>query len=65
MAKKNISYREAIAEIELIVKKIENDEADVDELAGNVKRVAELIKICKEKLFKAEKEVKDIIDKID
>jgi len=65
MAKKNISYREAIAEIELIVKKIENDEADVDELAENVKRVAELIKICKEKLFKAEKEVKDIIDKID
>jgi len=65
MAKKSISYREAIAEIELIVKKIENDEADVDELAGNVKRVAELIKICKEKLFKAEKEVKDIIDKID
>ena len=65
MAKKNISYREAIAEIELIVKKIENDEADVDELAENVKRVAELIKICKEKLFKAEKEVKDINDKID
>ena len=65
MAKKSISYREAIAEIELIVTKIENDEADVDELAGNVKRVAELIKICKEKLFKAEKEVKDIIDKID
>jgi len=65
MAKKNISYKEAIAEIELIVKKIENDETDVDELAGNVKRVAELIKICKEKLYKAEKEVKDIIDKID
>ncbi len=65
MAKKNISYKEAIAEIEIIVNKIENDEADVDELAGNVKRVTELIKICKEKLFKAEKEVKEIIDKID
>ena len=65
MAKKSISYKDAIAEIELIVKKIENEESDVDELAGNVKRVAELIKICKEKLYKAEKEVKDIIDKID
>ena len=64
MAKKNISYKEAIAEIELIVKKIESDESDVDELAGNVKRVAELIKICKEKLYKAEKEVKEIIDNI-
>jgi len=65
MAKKSISYKDAIAEIELIVKKIENEESDVDELAGNVKRVAELIRICKEKLYKAEKEVKDIIDKID
>jgi exodeoxyribonuclease VII small subunit len=64
MAKKNIAYKLAIAEIELIVKKIESDEADVDELAGNVKRVAELIKICKEKLYKAEKEVKEIIDNI-
>lgn len=65
MAKKNISYREALAEIELIVGRIENDETDIDELAGDVKRVAELIKICKDKLYKAEKEVKEIIDNID
>lgn len=65
MAKKNITYKEAIAEIEIIVGKIENEETDVDELATNVKRVADLIKICKDKLYKAEKEVKEIIDNID
>lgn len=65
MAKKNITYKEAITEIEIIVGKIENEETDVDELATNVKRVSELIKICKDKLYKAEKEVKEIIDNID
>lgn len=61
MAKKNLSYAEAIAEIEEIVEKIENNELDVDDLAENVKRVAELIKFCKAKLKATEDEVEKII----
>lgn len=64
MAKKKITYKEALEEIEAIVEKIENNDPDVDELAGNVKRVADLIKICRDKLYKAEKDVNEIIDEI-
>ena len=48
MTKTNISYSEAISEIEKILAQIEKEELDVDELTNKVKRVAALLKICKE-----------------
>ncbi|MEO1050697.1 MAG: exodeoxyribonuclease VII small subunit [Bacteroidota bacterium] len=48
--KKEVSYSEAISEVEGIVAKIENAEPEIDELADMVKRAAELVKICKGKL---------------
>ena len=65
MAKKNLSHSQAIAEIESIVEKIENNELDIDELASNVKRVAELIKFCKAKLKSTEEEVEQILKDFD
>jgi exodeoxyribonuclease VII small subunit len=61
MAKREITYSEAIAEIESIVERIENNELDIDKLAENVKRVAELIKFCKQKLRRTEEEVEKIL----
>lgn len=65
MSEKEISYSEAITEVENILSKIEDQELDVDELAGQLKRVSELIKICKKKLFTAEKEVEKILKDLD
>lgn len=65
METKEISYNAAIAEIESILKKIEEQELDVDELAGKLKRVTQLIKICKKKLYTAESEVEKILKEID
>ncbi len=65
MAKKNITYKEAITEIEEIIEKIDNRELDVDELSKNVNRVSELLKICKTKLHKTEEDVKSILNDID
>ena len=65
MAKKKINYREAITEIEEIIEKIENEELDVDELSDKVKRVSELLKICKGKLHNTEVEVEKILNEID
>ncbi len=48
-------------EIEQVIAEIENDELDVDVLAKKVKRVATLIDICKDKLYKTEQEVEDIL----
>jgi len=65
MPDKEISYNQAIREVESILAKIENQELDVDELAGQLKRVSELIKICRNKLFTAEKEVEKILNDLD
>ena len=61
MAKKEIGYNEAIHEVETILEKLNNEELDVDKLAEEVKRAAELIGLCKEKLRKAEDEVAKVI----
>jgi exodeoxyribonuclease VII small subunit len=65
MKTNEISYNQAIGEIESILKKIEEQELDVDELAGKLKRVTELIKICKNKLHNAEAEVEKILKEIE
>ncbi|MFI3293125.1 MAG: exodeoxyribonuclease VII small subunit [Rikenellaceae bacterium] len=63
MAKKTIKYEEAIAQIDEILKRIRTNEISVDELSSEVKRATELITICRERLHKAEAEVKSIIEK--
>ena len=65
MEAKEISYNQAINEIEKILRKIEEQELDVDELAGKLKRVTALIKICKKKLHNAESEVEKILGQIE
>ena len=65
MAKQQISYAEAIAEIEDVIARIENEELDVDELAQKVKRVSMLLKLCKEKLKTTEAEVEKILKEMD
>ena len=49
--KENIPYKEMIAELEQILRKLENQELDMDDLESNVKRAVQLIEICKERLF--------------
>ncbi len=61
MADKKISYNEAVREIESILHKIENEELDVDDLAGKVKRAYFLLKLCREKLYSTEKDIEKIL----
>jgi len=65
MAKKEISYNEAIHEIEDILSKIENEELDVDDLSAKVKQVSMLIKKCKKKLTETEDQVQKILEDIE
>lgn len=65
MAKLKITYKEAIEEIEAIITRIESGEFDIDELGTQVKKVADLISICKDKLHKTEEEVENILNNID
>ena len=63
--KKNLSYKEAITEIDEILSQLENNELDVDELSEKVKRVSQLVKLCKEKLHNTEQEVDKILKEMD
>lgn len=66
MSEKNtVQYREAIAEIEEILEKIENEELDVDHLSEKVKRVSYLLSVCKLKLRKTEEEVEEVLKNLE
>ena len=58
---KETTYSAAIKEIEEILGKIESGELDVDGLTEKVRRVAELLDICKKKLKTTEKEIQKVI----
>jgi len=54
---KNNSYQKAYSELQAIVAKMQNEEIGLDDLGKEVKRAAELIKMCKDKLRDVEKEI--------
>lgn len=59
-----ISYTEAHRELQEIVAEMENSEISIDELDIKIRRASELLKICKDKLFKTEKNVQEILEEI-
>ncbi len=62
METKEIGYKEAIAEIEAILKRFDSEDFDIDTLAAQVKRATQLIKLCQAKLKKAEEEVRQALE---
>ena len=60
-----INYTEAFEELQKIVSEIEQGEISIDELSANVKRAAQLIKICKSKLSSTEEDVNKILTELD
>ena len=65
MAKKTESYQEAVGKLRQIVNEIENGELDVDLLSEKVREATRLIKLCKEKLYKVDEEVKKVLEELD
>lgn len=65
MEKEKLNYKDAMAEIERIVGKLEDNKLEVDELSVNVKRVSQLIAFCKSKLHETEEEVENILKSIE
>ncbi|HEX5759668.1 MAG TPA: exodeoxyribonuclease VII small subunit [Thermoanaerobaculia bacterium] len=55
------SFREAIDELERILGRIEGEEVDVDRLAEELRRAAELLEVCRAKIRRAEVEVTQIV----
>lgn len=62
MAKQEIPYTEAMAEIEKIMTKLRGENIDIDTLTAEVKRASELIEMCKKRLRKTEEEVRKLFN---
>ena len=62
MTKEKISYNDAIAEIESILQLLEDGKLNVDELSEKVSRVTDLVKLCRDRLYLTEKQIKKTLE---
>ena len=58
-----VKYEDAVRELEQIVRQMENNEFDIDQLSEKLKRAQMLIRLCKDKLTQTDEEIKKILDK--
>lgn len=57
-----ISYKEAVEELDRIVKQMQSPDCDIDKLSEYTTRALTLLKYCKEKLLKTEQEVRHTLE---
>lgn len=65
MAKKEETYNEAVEKLRTIVADIERGDLDVDVLSEKVREATRLIKLCKEKLYKVDEDVKKVLEELE
>lgn len=56
-----MKYEEAIKELETIVSQIEQNELDIDQLTERLKEAQKLIKLCKDKLYTTDEQIKAML----
>ncbi len=59
-----ITYNQAVTELEAIVAKMESDNCDIDQLSAYTTRALSLLKFCKERLFKTNEEVERCLEEL-
>ena len=60
-----LSFRAAMDELEGILERIEGEEIDIDRLAEELRRAAQLLDLCRGKIRKAEVEVTQIVQSLE
>ena len=60
-----IGFSEAMQELEGILGRIESEEVDIDQLAEELGRAAELLELCRGRIRKAEVEVSQIVQSLE
>jgi exodeoxyribonuclease VII small subunit len=58
-------FTDAIRELERILARIEGEEVDVDRLAAELARAAELLELCRGKIRRAEIEVARVVQRLE
>ena len=58
----NITYSEAMTRLEEIMGKVQGGRVDIDQLAGLLKEAQELVKFCRDKIYKVDEEIKSLTE---
>lgn len=56
-----LGYADALAELEAILDRLEHDEPDVDRVAADVARAAELVRHCRSRIVAARLKVEEVV----
>ncbi|MCC8115532.1 MAG: exodeoxyribonuclease VII small subunit [Bacteroidales bacterium] len=62
---KEIKYEKALAELEQILKAMQGDQCDIDQLAAMTRRATELLALCRNRLTATEAELRQILSSLD
>ena len=60
-----VSYVDALAELEQILDELDGDEVDVDVLGARVRRAAELLRLCRDRIAGARLEVEQVVAELE
>lgn len=58
---KELSYAQAVTELETILRKMQNDDTDIDHLAAYTRRASELLTECRSRLTATDAELRTIL----
>lgn len=61
MASKKETYSQAMARLEKIVRQIDNNELEIDELVEKIQEANAIIAFCRDKLIKADQEIEKLL----
>jgi exodeoxyribonuclease VII small subunit len=60
-----LGYAEALTELERILVELEGDSVDVDRLAEQVRRAADLIRLCRQRVASARLQIETVVAELD
>jgi exodeoxyribonuclease VII small subunit len=60
-----MSYADAMGELEALLDELDRDDVDIDALAAKVRRAAEIITLCRERITAVEMEIEQIVVDLD
>ncbi len=61
----NISYSEALAELERILSGLRSEQCDVDTLVERTRRASQLLALCRSKLTRTEEELAKVLQELE
>lgn len=62
MEEKELTYEAAMERLEKVARELENGDVAIDQLAVKLKEAQQLLQFCKDKLTKADEEVRKLLE---